>query len=176
MSDKVKIMNSGHARPCRPYDFWVDGRTPLGNPFVGKDGVHDDEHRDEVCDKYEKWFHQHVGGDDRELNRYLLRIKMALIVHNKIRLFCHCAPKRCHAETIKNYLDDFVQHGPMRMVSSYSCPNCGGKMIGDGCTSVRHCENVDVPMDTEADAGPIYCQDIPEQEITDNQRTYGVNE
>ncbi len=38
-----------------------------------------------------------------------------------------------------------------------TCPNCGGTMIGDGYTSVRHCENVDVPEDLEPDAPPVYC-------------------
>ncbi|MCK5016065.1 MAG: hypothetical protein KAS32_03250 [Candidatus Peribacteraceae bacterium] len=38
-----------------------------------------------------------------------------------------------------------------------SCENCGGTMVGDGYTLVRHCENVDVANDLEPDAGPIYC-------------------
>jgi len=39
-----------------------------------------------------------------------------------------------------------------------TCPTCGGRMIGDGYTSVRVCENVpDVPLNIEADAGPLYC-------------------
>ena len=38
------------------------------------------------------------------------------------------------------------------------CPVCGGLMIGDGYTIVYHCENVDLPLDIEPDAGPIYCE------------------
>lgn len=40
------------------------------------------------------------------------------------------------------------------------CPNCGGTLIGDGYTSVLHCENaedLDAIAEAEADAGPIYC-------------------
>lgn len=39
------------------------------------------------------------------------------------------------------------------------CPTCGGAMIGDGHTTVRHCENVDIGPDSgvEADAGPLHC-------------------
>ncbi len=37
------------------------------------------------------------------------------------------------------------------------CVNCGGSMVGDGYTLVRHCEYVDVDEDVECDAGPIYC-------------------
>lgn len=41
---------------------------------------------------------------------------------------------------------------------SDQCPNCGGAMIGDGYTSVRHCENAeDLDASAEADSGPIHC-------------------
>lgn len=40
-----------------------------------------------------------------------------------------------------------------------TCTNCGGEMIGDGYTMVLHCENVDMPIDVEPDADPIYCED-----------------
>jgi hypothetical protein len=40
----------------------------------------------------------------------------------------------------------------------YNCPNCGGSMIGDGYTSVYHCEFTDPPEDCEPDSGPIYCK------------------
>ena len=40
-----------------------------------------------------------------------------------------------------------------------SCPWCGGSMIGDGYTSVIHCEfaNTDDYWDCEPDAGPVWC-------------------
>lgn len=41
-----------------------------------------------------------------------------------------------------------------------NCPNCGGEMIGDGYTIVRHCENVDIPLDIEPDADPIFCEEV----------------
>jgi len=47
------------------------------------------------------------------------------------------------------------------------CPNCGGKMEGDGYTIVRHCERVDAPNDVESDAPPIYCSEpLYESHIT----------
>lgn len=39
------------------------------------------------------------------------------------------------------------------------CLNCGGRMIGDGVTVVRHCEFVGWPLDVEPDADPIFCND-----------------
>mgnify|MGYP006967046239 CR=1 FL=1 len=39
------------------------------------------------------------------------------------------------------------------------CPVCGGMLVGDGYTMVRHCENVEAPMDVESDAPTIYCEE-----------------
>ena len=40
----------------------------------------------------------------------------------------------------------------------YFCTKCGGALVGDGYTSVQHCENIDVSGDGfEPDAGPIMC-------------------
>lgn len=43
-----------------------------------------------------------------------------------------------------------------------SCPNCGGTMEGDGCTSPRVCENADWDdyCDQTPDCGPIYCRPL----------------
>ena len=48
------------------------------------------------------------------------------------------------------------------MTHATTCIKCGGDMIGDGYTSVIHCENAD-EVDYEfheADAGPVYCDYI----------------
>lgn len=37
------------------------------------------------------------------------------------------------------------------------CPNCGGDLVGDGYTSVVHCEYVDPDPWLEPDANPVYC-------------------
>lgn len=44
------------------------------------------------------------------------------------------------------------QRGPINV-----CANCGGRMIGDGVTVVRHCEFVGWPLDVEPDADPVFC-------------------
>ena len=40
-----------------------------------------------------------------------------------------------------------------------NCPICGGDIIGDGITMVKHCENAEVPFDIEPDAATIVCQE-----------------
>jgi len=38
-----------------------------------------------------------------------------------------------------------------------NCTNCGGDIIGNGYTSVEHCENVDPELGIEPDAELVYC-------------------
>ena len=43
-----------------------------------------------------------------EMTRFtaeLERLKKLHVEYGKLRLFCWCAPKRCHAETIKQFLE-----------------------------------------------------------------------
>lgn len=45
----------------------------------------------------------------------------------------------------------------VNLCNFYTCPKCGGNMVGDGYTIARHCENVDLPMDREPDAPLLFC-------------------
>jgi hypothetical protein len=54
---------------------------------------------------------------------------------------------------------------------SSNCPVCGGGLIGDGFTSVIHCENVDVIGEGyEPDADPVYCD--PNLEVVRNENIH----
>lgn len=54
-----------------------------------------------------------------------------------------------------------------------ACKTCGGTMVGDGYTLVRHCEFVDVSGGCfEPDAGPIYCTMSDEPESTEQNRVW----
>ena len=45
------------------------------------------------------------------------------------------------------------------------CSKCGGTIMGDGYTVVRHCENVDITsLTVEPDAGTIECEGTNETE------------
>jgi len=46
----------------------------------------------------------------------------------------------------------------------HNCPNCGGSIIGDGYTTVRHCELADnnIIMESEPDAPIILCNTMKE--------------
>ena len=103
-------MNLKNDKPEHDYDFRVDRPSPVGNPFVGMAGVKDNQEREKVCDLYEDWFQLKLKKrEDQKFIHYLHKIKEALLTHGRVRLFCWCAPKRCHSETIKRWLEKETQ-------------------------------------------------------------------
>ncbi|OJY94393.1 MAG: hypothetical protein BGP25_05225 [Lysobacterales bacterium 63-13] len=77
----------------------------LGNPFII--GVHGG--RDSVCDQYEQWFEDQLRAGDVLLLGTLKRL-LLLSQKQDLVLGCYCAPRRCHGETIKRFLEDPRRH------------------------------------------------------------------
>lgn len=102
----IEIMNLRDVKPSEPYDFLVDRRSPAGNPYF----MAHESMRDTVCDKYAKLLWETVGYPRSkskacvEFVAYLEKMRDAFKEHGKLRLFCWCAPKRCHAETIRDWI------------------------------------------------------------------------
>ena len=102
----IEIMNlrdlKGDARwywKKEKWDMKADRSSPVGNPYeIGRDG-----NRDAVCDKYEQEFERLRGIPFFEA--YLQSLLRIYKRHGKLRLWCWCAPKRCHVRTIKNWLE-----------------------------------------------------------------------
>ncbi len=82
------------------YDYRVDRHSPVGNPFV----MHGESQRDLVCDDYENYFEEQMSVKYSPFTHYLNNLVVVYRVTGKLRLFCWCAPLRCHAETIRNYI------------------------------------------------------------------------
>lgn len=80
--------------------FKVDRSTVLGNPFFMKD----ESCRDEVCDKYEIYFYQQIELENVRFVQKLDKLYNLAQTQN-IVLACWCFPKKCHAETIKEYIE-----------------------------------------------------------------------
>lgn len=89
--------------------FYVGRPTVLGNPYA----ITPERGRDAVCDLYEQWFADNKDrGDVKTLLDDLLRLHRQL--HPKhLALLCHCAPERCHADTIAAYLNDELKKDMM---------------------------------------------------------------
>lgn len=97
----IEICNLSIEKPTYLYDIKIcRGVSELGNPFLLKDECD----RDFVCDLYEKYFQTQIENNNLffmdELNCLMRLYKK----HGQLRLFCWCAPKRCHAETIRDYI------------------------------------------------------------------------
>lgn len=92
-------MNLRASKQTKKYDIIVDRRSILGNPFY----MINEGYRDEVCKKYETWFKSSMLSNEKVKSK-ANDLRRLYKKYGKLRLFCWCAPKRCHAETIKKWL------------------------------------------------------------------------
>lgn len=83
---------------------YVGRPSPLGNPFW----MSDESRRDEVCNQYEAWFAKKVEEKDPAVMGELRRL-YRLGLYRPVQLVCFCAPRRCHADTIANFLNKHLQ-------------------------------------------------------------------
>jgi hypothetical protein len=92
----ITIMNLRSDRPVEAYDVRVDRTSVLGNPFHMRTEID----RNLVCDKYKEWFEMEYADSMSSVRSEMRKLYNLYTYHGKLRLFCWCKPKRCHAETI----------------------------------------------------------------------------
>ena len=95
----VNIINLRLQKPENPWDVRVDRSSVLGNPFKMKE----ESQRDEVCDKYDAYFAEQLR-ENPAVQKEIQRILALHQTHGELNLFCWCAPKRCHAETVRRHI------------------------------------------------------------------------
>lgn len=85
----------------------VDRTSPVGNVFF----MHNESERDEVCDKYDEYFNNIVIKDIRKDTKFMdyLRYIYKIAKKQDVALGCWCYPKRCHAETIKSFIEEALK-------------------------------------------------------------------
>ena len=86
-------------------DFRCDRKSAVGNPFV----MHKEHERELVCTCYDAYFQECLNPDIAPPGflEYLDEILQAA-KQKDITLGCWCAPKQCHCDTIKAYLDSQI--------------------------------------------------------------------
>jgi len=118
----ITIKNLREVVGKREFSEWevrVDRASILGNPYY----MAREEFRDKVCEQYAYLFKRILENYNicaievygkRFSNDFQIsfRAELERLVdiykrYGKIDLYCWCAPKRCHAETIKHYLEGF---------------------------------------------------------------------
>lgn len=95
MSD-TKVVN-GNNEDC---DIWIDRRSKFGNPFKisdFNDNMSDKTARWLVVKLYKKYFNTRISHDD-EFRKEVEKLKGK-------KLGCHCKPRRCHGDVIRNHLE-----------------------------------------------------------------------
>ena len=97
----IKIGNIRTFKPDGSIAIKVDRTSPLGNPYRMSSEIY----RDAVCIKYDFMIYTKIKDKQdisfiHELNRIV-----ELARTNDITLLCWCYPRRCHAETIKRYIE-----------------------------------------------------------------------
>lgn len=83
-----------------PNAVYIGRPSPLGNQFA----MQSEDDRDDVCDRYEAWFNAKIAEEDPAVIAELGRL-CDLAAQGNLVLGCFCAPKRCHGDTIKRFLD-----------------------------------------------------------------------
>lgn len=96
----IEIMNLSNEIPSYLWDYKVDRSTPVGNPFP----MLFERMRDNVCDRYKTWFDAEINSDNSAFKKYLETLIEVYKRYGQLRLFCWCAPRRCHAETIRDHI------------------------------------------------------------------------
>lgn len=102
----INICNLRNAKVKEVYDIKVDRSSVLGNKFY----MHDENERTSVCEAYEVWFNTQIKNKNEIIIKELNRLCDIYKTYGKLNLFCWCAPKRCHAETIKKYIEKINKH------------------------------------------------------------------
>ncbi len=98
----IEVKNMRVEKPSNPWDIKVDRTSPLGNPFI----MHTESERDSVCNQYEKWLSDMIASKNNIVCSEMNRLYKIYKQFNRLNLYCWCAPKRCHAETIKRLIEE----------------------------------------------------------------------
>jgi len=103
--NKINIVNkSNHAPTDR--DIYVGRGSAFGNPFTSRkleDTIAEFQasSREEAIEKYEAYLEVQLRLKQRNVINGLEKM-VEMLKEGDINLVCYCAPKKCHAEVIKN--------------------------------------------------------------------------
>lgn len=88
----------------------VDRSSVLGNVYKMRGNSNTERNR--VCDEYKSYFMNKVKEKGKFRNE-VIRIYRLVRDGNDVALGCWCAPKRCHAEVIKEFIESYLPKEPI---------------------------------------------------------------
>ena len=139
----IRIVNLANYKPTKGEILIKVDRSNkiLGNKFIMKN----ESERDYVCDKYQEWFYTQIKENNKDVIEELNKIK-ELSLNNNIALGCWCYPKRCHAQTIKKFLEvDMVAKKESTIKSkrpTFKVIIAGGRNFNDYERLKRDCDKL----------------------------------
>ena len=84
--------------------------SKLANPFPI---VRDTEaQRDDVTARFEAWLLERLAKEGHPVQVEFLALVERVRKGEHIALACYCAPKKCHADIIKKYLEQYLENTP----------------------------------------------------------------
>jgi len=90
--------------------FRCDRASPLGNPFI----LNNEIQRSSVLKLYQSYFHQNLNPDFAPPGFLEMLSDICIAADaGDITLGCWCAPRACHCDVIKEYVDIHLGNGGM---------------------------------------------------------------
>jgi hypothetical protein len=94
---EIRIFNK---RVVGDHGEYVGRPSALGNPFK----LEHESQRNQVIQQYELWLQERIKARDTQVCHELNRLYRIARDQGVLELTCWCAPKRCHADVIRNIL------------------------------------------------------------------------
>lgn len=95
--NKYKVKNQK-----RDYIVYCGRCSALGNPFP----ITENRTREEAISEYKIYFDKLVKDKDKEILAQLDLCRTKLTKYGIVELECYCAPKPCHCDVIKDFLEN----------------------------------------------------------------------
>lgn len=99
---RIGLKNEDH-----PGGIYVGRGTPFGNPFKATEMPGG---REEAIERYDVYLQTEIQRPWSRLNAALKSLAHRVANGESIVLTCWCAPKRCHAEVIRDVVYDMARH------------------------------------------------------------------
>lgn len=90
---------------------YIGRGSPLGNPYSHMPGTRAQflvDNRDEAVAHYEAWLAVQIRDKNWEVINELNRL-LKIAKEGDLELRCYCAPKKCHGDVVKKFLEAQLQ-------------------------------------------------------------------
>lgn len=102
----ITVVNQNHHKPTNDLDIYVGRGSPLGNPMR----INHRNTREDALLYYRGWLTTKLKEKDEmvcgRMNSIFRAAKRAKDANMNVNLVCYCAPSPCHADFIKQLIEE----------------------------------------------------------------------